>query len=577
MMTPLMVLLAMIPGLYALASVTLSDQAALWGLRSLDVLTDFMAKPSFTATSADPAVLEPPLCVATSALVAATLSDWQPWALFLPSYLATVLLVFATFVLCRRLEGGRFAFWMVLLMSCHGPLLAQIQNASSPTLSLALAVLTFWAFIAHRQDADTLVSLKLLIGGITLGLCLLSGGPLAFVVVAILLLHVIGLRGESPALRSGRRRTRRKVWSGWPALKSLFVLVLTAFSVGGWWPLMLIWQYGANVTGIWLANGMPLGESSLIDVSQTELSSFSLRAGRRLLELQGGLAGLVLLGIWCVGRDMLRVEDERRRRRLQFLVAWLGCGLLVWVVLFRDQSVLPHSRSLWEPFVLIPSLAMAVVGIEEISKRCVSLPVVILLTGISMFGLFSDFIPLNDARGPILEPLALCGGSLFLLVLTAWLSRFFGHSVEYRRRWMLTGLILLQVAANAGAGLTSIDYTNVGDEALAACRRDFSKFPNVDRFILIHKSDSPTQVLYLLRSLWPRAEWSAAKGWDAARLDIQRGDFAGSGAAMVVDWSGRETRPTNIPLEGLAIRPVASQHLIFDLPLRLYEVIADAD
>ena len=160
------------------------------------------------------------------------------------------------FFLAYRLFGRRIGFITALLVALHTTFLEQHQNATPHGLAILTAMGAFWGFLGHLRHGDELVSLDLLVGGISLGLCLLAGGPLAFVVVAALLVLVLGNFAPAGRVAAAMPARREHIWSGWPAFRSLGVLVATAFAAGGWWELMMLYSYGGEFLTGWLW-GMP--------------------------------------------------------------------------------------------------------------------------------------------------------------------------------------------------------------------------------------------------------------------------------------------------------------------------------
>ena len=159
-----------------------------------------------------------------------------------------------------------------------------------------------------------------------MGLCLLAGGPLALAVVLILLVHVLGLRGEKSTAKRGRMAPQRRVWVGWPALKSLAILILTAFAVGGWWVLMMCYSYGAEFWNGWLAGGLHGDTTHGPLLAEPAAGNFTERVARQFVGLTGVLSGLAILGACCAIWELFFQEDEQRRRQYQFLAAWWEIG-----------------------------------------------------------------------------------------------------------------------------------------------------------------------------------------------------------------------------------------------------------
>jgi hypothetical protein len=317
---PLLVVLWAIPGLYALEYGAWSEVDSLWGLRSVAVLS-----------AADiNGVVDPESVGPESAL------KWQPllgnwltaWAMHLagPSrligqtivpYLSTVALVAACYFLFASVSGLRLAFWVVVLVAFQGPILELVSDHAPYALAIALALGAFLGFLRHLKRGDQAVSFDLLLGGTSLGFCLLAGGPLALVVIMILLVHVLGLRGEKTAAKRGRPSPPRRVWVGWPALKSLAILSLTAFAVGGWWVLMMFYSYGTNFWVGWLAGKLHGEVATIAQPGPTTLSYWRGIAGQ-FANSTGMLTGIALLGVWIAGRRVVTEPTNRAAASIRF-------------------------------------------------------------------------------------------------------------------------------------------------------------------------------------------------------------------------------------------------------------------
>src|SRR5262245_12649835 len=102
MFFPLVALVAVLPGLYALNGWDLTPPGPWWGLRGLEVLDgrDFdqvpaagELKPSLESLAFRKAALQPPLYAWLGAVGLALSNDRDPMATVLPSYVAGVLVV----------------------------------------------------------------------------------------------------------------------------------------------------------------------------------------------------------------------------------------------------------------------------------------------------------------------------------------------------------------------------------------------------------------------------------------------------------------------------------------------------
>lgn len=579
-MTPLLLVLAILPGLYALENRTLDESAARWGLRSLDVFSASQAAASpsdATFAPTEPLRYQPPLGTWLTAAAMSILGPSYPVGLVVTSYLATLALVLIVYLLCQRLMGVHCAFWTTVLLSCHGPLLIQLQNPAPCSVAIFFAVLTFWAFVAHRQQAEGLMSFKLLIGGFALGQCLLSGGPLSFIVVAVLLVHVFGLRGESVSGRKGPKSERRTVWSGWPALWSLFMLVFTAFLLGGWWVPMMVWRDGMEFWTGWLTGGTtPFDKAEVVTGSGFQ-NVLIPQAAREFIHLQGGLLGLSLLGCWCAIRELWRTVDEARRRRLQFLVAWAGGALLIWTTLMRNTTTAEFSVALWKGFLLVPLVVFAAFAIEEISMRRVSVAVVLGCTSLSFVGMHFMSIRPGTLDGGVPGAginMVISSGVVVLAIMIAlvWLIRLYVRDHDSQQRALIAVLLVVPIVMNAAQGLLGVRLRTNEDTTLAECRREYASINDVDTCAVVSESPPPVQLWYMLRSRWPKARLHSVKSWDAALSQALAENPSTNDKFLVVDWSRRDTRPANIRVGELVIESATSPQIYRDRQLRTYEV-----
>ncbi|HET6323317.1 MAG TPA: hypothetical protein VFG04_01360, partial [Planctomycetaceae bacterium] len=311
-LTPLVLVLTFLPGIVALQAATLSERDAQWRLKGLEVSTVpsiFDAVDPAAASSVTLLKFQPPL----STWFSAAADRWLPFdahALPLFDYLSAASLIPACFFCMSRLAGRRVGFITAALAAFHGTFLEQYQHAGPNALAVSAALFAFWGFFGHLWLANELVSIDLLIGGLSLGVCLLAGGPLAIVVVIVLLLAsllriepYVGSRqgglGRSGATTVSPRG--RRLWSTWHAVRSLGVMTATAFAAGGWWELMMLYSYGRAFATGWLF-AMPTSPNVALDPDDPlHVARIAQQICGELLSAGGALAGLTVLGLWIVG------------------------------------------------------------------------------------------------------------------------------------------------------------------------------------------------------------------------------------------------------------------------------------
>ncbi len=192
-LSPLVLVLTFVPGIVALQSATLSEPDAQWRLKGLELATApsiFDAVDPAASSSVAALKFQPPL---GSWFLAAT-ERWLPFdsrAVPLFEYFSAACLIPACYFCMSRLAGRRVGFITAALAAFHGTFLTQYRHAGPSALAVSAALFAFWGFFGHVWQATEIVSVDLLVGGLALGVCLLAGGPLALVVIFVLLLALL--------------------------------------------------------------------------------------------------------------------------------------------------------------------------------------------------------------------------------------------------------------------------------------------------------------------------------------------------------------------------------------------------
>ena len=140
-LSPLVVVLIVLPGVVALQSATLSEPDAQWRLKGLELSTVpsiFDAVDPAATSSVTAIKFQPPL---GSWLIAAA-DRWLPFdanSVPLLEYLSAACLVPACFFLMSRLAGRRVGFLAAALAAFHGTFLQQYRHAGPQALAVAAA------------------------------------------------------------------------------------------------------------------------------------------------------------------------------------------------------------------------------------------------------------------------------------------------------------------------------------------------------------------------------------------------------------------------------------------------------
>ena len=158
MFFPLVVLAAVLPGLYALNWWNLTPPGPWWGLRGLAVLDGWVVDQSPAAETLRPAMearafravaLQPPLYAWLEAVGLALGSDRAPSATVLPSYVAGGLIVLLMYWHGQLWRGSGVGLVAAVLTAFNPHLLIQMKEASPATLALAATLAALYCYGRH--------------------------------------------------------------------------------------------------------------------------------------------------------------------------------------------------------------------------------------------------------------------------------------------------------------------------------------------------------------------------------------------------------------------------------------------
>src|SRR3954468_21360653 len=238
MFFPLVVLVAVLPGLYALNSWDLTPPGPSWGLRGLAVLDGWVLDqvPAAAGTvrpmearAFRSLAFQPPLYAWLEAIGLELSADRDPCATVLPSYVGGALVVVLVYLHGRVWRGSGVGLFAALLVGFNRNLLVQMQQATPTTLGLAGTLTVLLCYGGHLRVADEASSRPwdrrgpvfwILLGGLAQALTLMAVGPFGLVTLPVVLLHQAYLRASSP--RGGpSRRGRWRPWLAWRDSPSL--------------------------------------------------------------------------------------------------------------------------------------------------------------------------------------------------------------------------------------------------------------------------------------------------------------------------------------------------------------------
>src|SRR4051794_18202854 len=215
MFFPLVVLVAVLPGLFALNSWDLTPPGPLWGLRGLAVLDGWVADqvpaaaaiaPPMEARAYRSVAFQPPLYAWLEAIGLALSSDREPCATVLPSYVGGALVVVLVYLHGRVWRGPGVGLFAAILVGFNRNLLVQMQQATPTTLGMAGTLTVLLCYAGHLRVVEETSTRSwdrggpifwMILGGVALALTLMAVGPFALVSLPVVLLHQAYLRVDA--------------------------------------------------------------------------------------------------------------------------------------------------------------------------------------------------------------------------------------------------------------------------------------------------------------------------------------------------------------------------------------------
>ncbi len=494
MIFPLVVLVAVLPGIVALNSWDLTPPGPLWGIRGLVVLDGHVfdqmpaadeIKPSPESTAFQAVAFQPPLYAWLEALGLWLSTDRDPLASVLPSYVAGGLVVVLVYLHGRLWRGAGLGLTAAVLVGFNQNLLLRMQEATPNTLVVCGILAALLGYGWHERM--TIESGRAwswagpifwsVAAGLALGLALLSLGGLAFITIPIILLHQSYLSASSASSSS---RSSPRYW--WLSRRENSGLVngLLALSVA--LALALPW-FGLMVTSYgWRAVAALITPP---DVTDPRLSLLP-----RLIKLAPVTLALGLFGAIRAIRSALAGEvDTRETIGGSFWFVWLAVTALA-------PSVWPSGpRSAFDLLLLVPLSLLAAQTIADLANRRLSVRSLITVapaTAMSitwwisadLSGAVDDLI---HGRADSATALGL-HLALDLVIASVLIIRGLYHWARHRddhQRWILAVFLLVILTTTIVLGLREVLFRHGETRALLSLRT----------MILRRNRDEPFQML----------------------------------------------------------------------------------
>jgi hypothetical protein len=481
MFFPLVVLVAILPGLIALNSWDLTPPGPLWGLRALAILDGRVLdqvpaaveiKPVAESAAFRAVSLQPPLYAWLAALGMRLSADFDPLATVLPSYVAGALVVVLVYLHGRLWRGGGLGLTAALLIGFNPNLLLRMQEVTPITLALAGAIGALLCYGWHERVLAGHTPpwpwagpfFWAAAGGASLGLSLLALAGFGLLVVPVVILHQIYLRGGSEPALSSRARSRSWWLDGWSRarLAAGLLAVSVALSVALPWHIAMIRLHGWETLQAldFRSWGMASAQGLLL-ARLTELSPITLPLG-----IYGFLRAIRLA---VIDEDQSAVTVGS-----SLWVLWLGVAALA-------PALWPGGpRPVMDLFLLIPLNLLAAMTVADLVNRMVPVRALILLAPATAFSV--AWWASEDLQGALAD---LTGGrpdsatalglhlALDLILVSVWLTRGlerWAHHRDDRRRQILACFLLTVLAITIGSGVQEVVFRHSETHDLLALR-----------------------------------------------------------------------------------------------------------
>lgn len=494
MVFPLVVLVAVLPGMIALNSWDLTPPGPLWGIRGLVVLSGHVLdqvpaaaeiKPSAESAAFQAVAFQPPLYAWLEALGFWLSANHNPLASVLPSYIAGGLVVVLVYLHGHLWRGAGLGLTAAILVGFNQNLLLRMQEATPNTLVVCAILAALLAYGWHQRLAvestrawswagPTFWSVT---GGTVLGLALLALGGLAFITLPIAVLHQVYL---SASWASSSQRSSTRLW--WlsrhesPGLLHGFLALLVTFTIAAPWFVFMVKWHG------WQALIALLNPPDVIDPPLSLLP--------RLIKLAPVTMALGLFGAVRAIRSALAGEVETQETLgASFWFMWLAVAALIPTVWPSG----PHSA--FDLLLLVPLSLLAAQAVADLANRRVSVrSLVSIAPAIAMSTAWWASADLSSAvddliRGRVDSSTAL-GLHLVLdvVIASAVIIRALQHWARRRddhQRWILIGFLAVVLTATIVIGLREVLFRHSETRALLSLRT----------MILRRDRDEPFQTL----------------------------------------------------------------------------------
>jgi hypothetical protein len=502
MFFPLVLLVAILPGLVALKSWDLTPPGPLWGLRALAVLEGLTLdqvpaageiKPPGEAAALRSICFQPPLYAWLAALGMWLSADLDPLSSVLPSYVAGAIVVVLVYLHGRIWRGGGMGLAAALLVGFNPSLLLRMQEATPTSLALVGALGALLCYGCYeRACSGSAVPWPwagplfwAMAGGFCLGLSLLAVAGFGLLVIPIVILHQFYLRAGVPSGPPARAQTLLKWLDWWRSSGAVdgVAALGTALLVALPWYLVMLQVHGSEVLAP--LSSTPWGTSAGADSSLLA----------RLFQLSPVTLPLGVYGAIRAIRLALIDEDSPPETVGGSLwVIWLAVAALAPTFWSRG----PHAAM--DLFLLVPLNLLAALTVADLVNRRVPIRALIGLapaTAMSVAWWASEDLKgavddLLHARANAATALGL-HLALDLVLASIWLARWlerWARQRDIRQRQVLAIFLLTILAITVATGVREVVFRHSETNDLLTLRT----------MILRRNRDRPFELLAVVGS-----------------------------------------------------------------------------
>jgi 4-amino-4-deoxy-L-arabinose transferase-like glycosyltransferase len=467
MFFPLVVLVGVLPGLYALSRWDLNPPGPWWGLRGLAVvqgrLFDQVPAWPMTGSTAEAEAYravawQPPLYAWLEAAGLALSSTRSPLATVLPSFVAGALVVVLVYLQGRLWRGPAVGLAAALLTAFNPELLHQAQQATPITVALAGMLLALWAY-GQNLRAECVGWKRVGWGiaqGLGLGAALMAVGLFGLLGIPVVAMHQLYLsRTDRP--RPWPRPTDN------PAVVAGVVALFICAAVVLPWHIWMYTRYGDAFLRALLSppDAQPFVQGDVL---------------KTMIALAPATLPLCLFAaLRAVQRSWAQGPPDATASGHALWLAWLAVASLS----PRFWPAGPNSAL--DLFLLMPLNLLAAQGLTDLAARRVRLRALVWLAPATFFTFVCwASVDLRASlgmllRGHSLDPeqalvLHVCLDLVAAAALTIYALVRWSRHCDRRKRLAIGGFLSLVVAATMVTGIREVRFRHLETKELLSLR-----------------------------------------------------------------------------------------------------------